>query len=76
MNWHSYQIGKASETSYLGGDITVDMDGKYTYLFGGGYCEFKPEVVNADSIQYFYYTKDHLGNIRNVLSKNASGTME
>lgn len=52
------------------------MTGRYTYLFGGGYSEFKPCVAYADSIQYFYYTKDHLGNIRNVLTKNDNGQME
>lgn len=76
MNKQSLHIGKSSETSYLGGDITIDKDGLYTYLFGGGYCEFKPYAAYADSIKYYYYTKDHLGNIRNVIAKNGNGQME
>lgn len=67
---------KSSETTYIGGDITIDMGRKHTFLFGGGYCEFKPDVAYADSIKYYYYTKDHLGNIRNVISKNDNGQME
>ena len=55
-------------------------DGKCTYYFGTGYIKqdglqyaVSPGQTPVQSPpQYFYYTKDHLGNIRSVVTKNPS----
>lgn len=49
----------------------------YMYLFDGGYCSypFMPGIVYQPSSapkEYLYYTKDHLGNNRTVVSENGT----
>ena len=68
------------DTEYLDADFTVTQpDGTYTYYFGSGYIKqdglqyaVSPGQTPVQSPQYFYYTKDHLGNIRSVVTKNPS----
>ena len=70
------------EDEYLGTDIVkhtsvsglISSVPSYKYYFGGGYMTFS-ETTNVEP-KFYYYTKDHLGNIRNVLTKNDSGQME
>ena len=70
------------EDEYLGADIVkhtsvsglISSTPSYKYYFGGGYMTFS-ETTNVEP-KFYYYTKDHLGNIRNVLTKNDSGQME
>lgn len=42
----------------------------YMYLFDGGYCFYSSSATSSSSHEYFYYTKDHLGNNRIVVSEN------
>ena len=66
---------------YLDADFTITQpDGTCTYYFGTGYIKqdglqyaVSPGQTPVQSPpQYFYYTKDHLGNIRSVVTKNSS----
>ena len=78
------QISEAlilDDTEYLDADFTVTQpDGTCTYYFGTGYIKqdglqyaVSPGQTPVQSPpQYFYYTKDHLGNIRSVVTKNPS----
>ncbi len=62
-------------------DFTVTQpDGTCTYYFGTGYIKqdglsyttYPGQTPVQSPPQYFYYTKDHLGNIRSVVTKNPS----
>ena len=78
------QISEAlilDDTEYLDADFTITQpDGTCTYYFGTGYIKQDglvslsgPGQTPVQSPpQYFYYTKDHLGNIRSVVTKNPS----
>lgn len=60
-------------TEYVGGDIELKGEGMvygktYKYYFGDGYVRFYPGSNQAP--RYFYYSKDHLGNVRSVVTKN------
>ena len=66
------------DTEYLDADFTYSHpDGTCTYYFGTGYARmdgienvFLPNPTSETVPQYYYYTKDHLGNIRSVVTKN------
>lgn len=62
-------------TEYISGDVEVEGEsmayGKtYKYYFGDGYVQFYPG--SSRSPQYYFYSKDHLGNVRSVVTKNPS----
>ena len=44
------------------------------YLFDGGYAQASAISTTSDNFTFYYYTPDHLGNIREVV--NASGTVQ
>lgn len=44
------------------------------YQFDGGYCSFWDKTSKAEELSFHYYTKDHLGNNREVVSED--GTVE
>ena len=39
------------------------------YLFDGGYAQATTGAY-TDSFAFYYYSKDHLGNVRSVMTKN------
>ena len=43
-------------------------------LFDGGYCRATPAGTTSDSLSFYYYNRDHLGNVREVV--DASGTVQ
>ena len=66
---------KAGHTDYLlGGSLIVKEDKTDRLLFDGGYA--KAERIGDTTYGYtlFYYNKDHLGNIREVV--NAGGNLQ
>ena len=44
------------------------------YQFDGGYCSLWDKTSKAEELSFHYYTKDHLGNNREVVSED--GTVE
>lgn len=44
------------------------------YQFDGGYCSLWDKTSKAEELSFHYYTKDHLGNNREVVSED--GTLE
>ena len=71
----SSQILQADSTDYLLGGSLVMKNGKVDkYLFDGGYAQASATSSTSDNFTFYYYTPDHLGNIREVV--NASGTVQ
>ena len=71
----STQILNFDVTDYLlGGSLVVQNNMTKMLLFDGGYA--KAERINSTAYGYtlYYYNKDHLGNIREVV--NASGNVQ
>ena len=58
------------DTYYCGDHLTRNaLDGTATYYFDGGYIQIPPQNQMGQP-QYYYYTRDHLGNVRSVATKN------
>lgn len=71
----SSQILQADSTDYLLGGSLVMKNGKVDkYLFDGGYAQASAASTTSDNFTFYYYTPDHLGNIREVV--NASGSVQ
>lgn len=71
------------EEEYIGGDFVKSgsvsrarsTPSTYIYYFGEGYIALNPMNVSFNSgivPKYHYYSKDHLGNVRSVVTKNES----
>ncbi|MBM6993335.1 MAG: RHS repeat-associated core domain-containing protein [Prevotella sp.] len=41
-------------------------------LFGGGYCQAKPAGGPIDTFAFYFYNRDHLGNVREVVSQSGA----
>ena len=69
------QILQADSTDYLlGGKLTMKNGKVDKYLFDGGYAQASATSTTSDNFTFYYYTPDHLGNIREVV--DASGTVQ
>ena len=55
---------------YHGGKLTVKNGRLDKYYFDGGYAQATmDEATQADDFAFFYYTADHLGNVREVIDE-------
>ena len=55
---------------YHGGKLTVKNGRLDKYYFDGGYAQATmDEATQSDDFAFFYYTADHLGNIREVIDE-------
>ena len=71
----SSQILQADSIDYLlGGSLTMKNGRIDKYIFDGGYAQASVASSTSDNFTFYYYTPDHLGNIREVV--NASGTVQ
>ena len=71
----SSQILQADSTDYLlGGSLTIKNGKVDKYIFDGGYAQASVASSTSDNFTFYYYTPDHLGNIREVV--NASGSVQ
>ena len=71
----SSQILQADSTDYLLGGSLVMKNGKVDkYIFEGGYAQASASSSTSDNFTFYYYTPDHLGNIREVV--DASGNVQ
>ena len=62
------EILYADSTDYpLGGILTLRNGRIDKYLFNEGYCQAEIHDTTLDSITFYYYNKDHLGNNREVI---------
>ena len=58
----------------MDGSLTMKNGKIDKYLFGGGYAQASVASSTTDNFAFYYYNKDHLGNIREVV--NASGSVQ
>lgn len=72
------------EDLYYGGDMIeshsetgmIQTTPSYRYFFGGGYVDINKTMMRYQPT-YYYYSKDHLGNVRSVVKANdGSGATE
>ena len=69
----SAEIMYADSTDYLlDGSLILENGRISKYLFGGGYCQAKPAGGPTDTFAFYFYNKDHLGNIREVVSQSGA----
>ena len=69
------QILLADSTDYLmGGSLTMKNGRIDKYLFEGGYAQASVASSTTENFAFYYYNKDHLGNIREVV--DASGAVK
>lgn len=68
------QTLQSDSTDYLLGGSLVLKNGKIDkFLFDGGYAQATATGTYTDSLAFYYYNKDHLGNNREVV--NAKGNV-
>jgi len=62
---------------FYGNDAEINtLSRTATYYFDGGYVDIKITGSGTCPItQFYYYAKDHLGNIRSVVTKNSQGVV-
>ncbi len=56
-------------------DMLTMRDGRIDrYLFDEGYCQAMPSAINAsqDYFTFYYYDRDHLGSVRQVILANGT----
>ena len=62
------------DTYYCGDYLTRNaLDGTATYYFDNGYIQIPPQNQMAQP-QYYYYTRDHLGNVLEVMKADGDLT--
>ena len=67
------QILLSDSVDYLLGGSMVMKNGRVDkYLFEGGYAQASVAGSTTDSFAFFYYNKDHLGSIREVVDANGN----
>ena len=67
------QILSADSTDYLfGGRLILKNGIPDMLLFDGGYCKATSVSPTSESFAFYYYNRDHLGNIREVLDANGA----
>ena len=69
------EILAADSTDYLLGGMLTMRDGRIDrYQFDGGYCQAMPSAINAsqDYFTFYYYDRDHLGSVRQVILANGT----
>ena len=62
---------------FYGNDAVINtLSRTATYYFDGGYVDIKITGSGTWPVtQFYYYAKDHLGNIRSVVTKNSQGVI-
>ncbi len=67
------QILLSDSVDYLLGGSMVMKNGRVDkYLFEGGYAQASVASATTDNFAFFYYNKDHLGSIREVVDANGN----
>ena len=69
------EILSADSVDYLlGGSLTMRNGRIDKYLFDEGYCQAKKyvRVPSQDNFTFYYYNRDHLGSIRQVIKADGS----
>ena len=69
------EILSADSTDYLLGGTLTMRDGRIDrYLFDEGYCQAMPSAINAsqDYFTFYYFDRDHLGSVRQVILANGT----
>ena len=67
------QILSADSTDYIfGGRLILKNGIPDMLLFDGGYCKATSVSPTSESFAFYYYNRDHLGNIREVLDANGA----
>ena len=74
------EILAADSTDYLlGGTLTMKNGRIDRYLFDEGYCQAAKyaTIPSQDNFTFFYYDRDHLGSVRQVVKadRNTNGTV-
>ena len=58
-----------SENTEYAGDFILKDGMPYMLLFDGGFCLYKQAAATGSTPEFFFYTKDHLGSNRTVVSE-------
>ena len=57
------------ENTEYAGDFILKDGMPYMLLFDGGFCLYKQAAATGSTPEFFFYTKDHLGSNRTVVSE-------